>query len=249
MNKILNSDFFLIAIICVSILTSLLVLTTLYIRRRSKLELKDRYDSDRKMVELEYMRKNMEMQLYDISRKLEESEHRWRDINHLVITSQNKLEAKNYNKGKVAPNDFLDSIGISNARDFEIEPRQVFYLTPFNTDYNETFFSVRSTCEKLRLNCIRGDEEFVPNDVFSVILKQIVKSRFLIANITGRNPNVMYELGVAHALGKPTIIIAKNFTDIPFDLNNKRIIIFDETEDLSLKLENSINDLLVSREI
>lgn len=59
----------------------------------------------------------------------------------------------------------------------------------------------------------------------------------------------MYELGVAHAIGKPTIIVAKNFTDVPFDLNNKRIVIYDSDVDLAIKLENSINDMLINHDI
>jgi len=58
--------------------------------------------------------------------------------------------------------------------------------------------------------------------------------------------NVMYELGVAHAIGKPTIIIAKNFTEIPFDLNNKRMVIFKDDKDLISKLRDSMTDLLLN---
>ena len=243
----LSKEFIIVTVLIVAMFSTVLIFVMYYIRRKSYTELRDRYDSEKKMVELEYMRKNIEMQLYDVSRKLEENESRWRDINHLVISSQNKLEKSNNAKSDVQPNDFLKSLGIDNDKDFEIESRQVFVLTPFNDDYRDTFYLIRDVCDRLNLKCIRGDEEFIPNDIFPVILKQIVKSRLIIANITGRNPNVMYELGVAHAIGKPTIIISKNFTDIPFDLNNKRIIIYEDQGDLFKKLNNSITDLLINK--
>lgn len=235
--------------ISTSILSIVAVLATTltYVRKKSEKDLKDRYNIEKHMVELDYMRKNLEMQLYEVSKKLEENEKRWRDVNHLVITSQNRQAESNFTKSSVTPNDFLKNLGISESKDFEIDNNQVFVLSPFNDIYRDTFYTIRGVCEKLNLKCYRGDEQYVPNEIFPTILKQIIKSRFLIANITGRNPNVMYELGVAHALGKPTIIIAQNFADVPFDLNNKRIIIYDNNGDLKDKLELSITDMLVSK--
>lgn len=236
----------------VSIIAGLLAMavtlftTISYVRKKSEKELRERYDFNKHIVELEYMRKNLEMQLYDVSRKLEENDKRWKDINHLIITSQNKQTEVDYKKSKVLPNDFLKSLGIENPKDFEVDDKHVFVLTPFNDNYRETFFSIKAVCDKLNLKCLRGDEEYIPNDVFPTILRHIIRSRFLIANITGRNPNVMYELGLAHAFGKPTIIISQNFTDIPFDLNNKRIIIYDTNADLKIKLESSISDMLIN---
>lgn len=247
MNDILNKEFLIIVLSLIMLLAITLFFVLHYIRRKTEREIRERYDFKNHLVELEYMRKNMEMQLYDVSRKLEENESRWKDINHLVINSQNKLEIVNSENSKVVPNEFLKSLGISNSKEFEVDDKQVFVLTPFNDNYRETFFTIRKVCEKLNLRCFRGDEEFIPNDILPSILRQIVKSRLIIVNISGRNPNVMYELGLAHALGKPTIIISHNFTEIPFDLGNKRIIIFNNEEDLKLKLENSITDMLINR--
>lgn len=246
-DKLMSSEFLIIVGLLIVMFSTLLVFLMSYVRRKSERELTDRYDTEKKMIELDYMRKNLEMQLYDVSKKLEETESRWKDINHLVISSQNRLEKVNYNKSDVEPNDFLKNLGIESARDFEVDTRQVFVLTPFNPEFQSTFYIIKNVCENLRLRCIRGDEDFIPNEIFPTILKQIVQSRLIIANITGRNPNVMYELGVAHAIGKPTIIISKNFTEIPFDLNNKRIIIYETEKDLVNKLENSIKDMLINK--
>ncbi len=245
----ISTDYIVIVISLLCSIASILLVIIFYIRRKSSLQLKERYDFQKHMVELEYMRKHMEMQLYDVSRKLEENDKRWIDMNHLVISSQNKYDATNYSKSEVSPNEFLKSFGITNQRDFEVDNKQVFVLTPFNDNYREVFFSIRVACSNLNLKCIRGDEEFIPNEIFPEILKQIIRSRLIIANITGRNPNVMYELGVAHALGKPTIVVAQDFTDIPFDLNNRRIIIYKNEIDLQKRLEISITDMLISKAI
>jgi len=242
-----TKEFLILLLFTLVMFIGLLVFLILYVRSRSSRDIRDRYDFENHRVELEYIRKNLEHQLYDVSKRLEENDNRWRDINHLVLTTQNKFAEANSFKSEVIPNDFLKSLGLNYPNDFEIDQRLVFVLTPFNANYVDTFETVRKVCGRLRLKCIRGHEEYIPNDVFLSILRNIVRSRLIIANITGRNPNVMYELGVAHALGKPTIIISKNFTEIPFDLNNKRIILFENETDLLEKLESSITDMLVNK--
>lgn len=243
----ISTEYLIVVLSLLGSIASILLVVIFYIRRKSDIKRKERYDFEKHMVELEYMRKNMEMQLYDVSRKLEENDKRWIDMNHLVISSQNKSERANYNKSQVMPNEFLKNFGITDHKDFEIDNRQVFVLTPFNDNYRGVYLTLREVCKKLNLNCIRGDEEYIPNEIFPEIIKQIIKSRLIIANITGRNPNVMYELGVAHALGKPTIVVAQDFTDIPFDLNNKRIIIYKNENDLQRRLEASITDMLINK--
>lgn len=243
----ISTEYIIVVLSLLGSIASILLVVIFYIRRKSEMKLKERYDFEKHMVELEYMRKNMEMQLYDVSRKLEENDKRWIDMNHLVISSQNKSEMANYNKSQVMPNEFLKNFGITNQKDFDVDNRQVFVLTPFNDNYRGIYITIKEVCSRLNLNCIRGDEEYIPNEIFPEMIKQIIKSRLIIANITGRNPNVMYELGVAHALGKPTIIVAQDFTDIPFDLNNKRIIIYKNEIELQRRLEASITDMLINK--
>ena len=57
----------------------------------------------------------------------------------------------------------------------------------------------------------------------------ICRSRIIIADCTGRNPNVFYEIGIAHTVGKPVILIAQNSKDVPFDLRHIRYIPYEYT--------------------
>ena len=68
----------------------------------------------------------------------------------------------------------------------------------------------------------------------------MVKARIIIANISNRNPNVCYELGIAHMMGKPTILLCRKGTDVPFDLKQKYIIFYDNEEELSCKLNDAL---------
>jgi hypothetical protein len=69
----------------------------------------------------------------------------------------------------------------------------------------------------------------------------------LIAELTTKNPNVLYELGLAHALEKPVVLIASNEDDVPFDLRHIRVIIYDQSDPFwGPKLIDKIADNITS---
>ncbi len=92
-----------------------------------------------------------------------------------------------------------------------------------------------------------GDEDSIKGDILPYILRKIVKARLVIACMDGRNANVFYELGIAHALGKPTILISssKEIKVVPVDVRSKYITFYKDTNDLINVLRKSINKLLI----
>jgi hypothetical protein len=83
--------------------------------------------------------------------------------------------------------------------------------------------------ESLGLEIKLGDDFFSKHDILREIWSAIYNSKFVIADCTKKNANVFYELGIAHTLGKPAIMIAQNKDDIPFDVQGKRYIIYENT--------------------
>ena len=67
----------------------------------------------------------------------------------------------------------------------------------------------------------------------------------MIANINGRNPNVFYELGIAHTLDKPTLLVAKTVSDVPFDIRSKRLILYKDENELRDHLQTNLTRVLV----
>ena len=206
-----------------------------------------RYDDERHRIELELMRRSIESQMYGLNEKLLATEDRWRDVNHLLISSQSRQPEAFEPSKQVVPSVFLSSAGIS-PDDLKIERDLVFVLTPFHPTYKKQFAVVASVCSVLGLRAMRGDEEFVPGDVFPHILRLIIRARIVVAIIDGRNPNVFYELGIAHALGKPTILIAPTPEDVPFDLRTKRLVLFQSLDELSEKLKDELARVVVASE-
>jgi hypothetical protein len=103
-----------------------------------------------------------------------------------------------------------------------------FVAMPFNDLYQTEYETVISpTLEELNIKCIRGDEIYAHQRIMDDIWTSIRSCRFMIAELTGRNPNVLYEVGLAHAIGKPVIIITRNSEDVPFDLKDLRYLFYD----------------------
>jgi hypothetical protein len=78
------------------------------------------------------------------------------------------------------------------------------------------------------------------------IWSEISKASIVVAELTGKNPNVYYELGLAHAIRKPAILISSNIEDVPFDLRPLRVFIYDKNvPDWGAKLKLNISKAIV----
>lgn len=114
-----------------------------------------------------------------------------------------------------------------------------FVLMPFDESFDDVYqIGIKEACESAGAYCERVDEQIFSERILDRIYNQIAKADLVIADMTGRNPNVFYEVGYAHALGKPTVLITKETHDIPFDLKHFPHIIYQESlkrlrEDLS----------------
>lgn len=122
-----------------------------------------------------------------------------------------------------------------------------FLVMPFHTDWSDrTTASLRLICKRLNIFALRGDDIFRPTDILDDIWSGLMQSDFVIADITGNNANVFYELGMAHALGKPVLILTQNIDEVPFDLKSRRILDYDvnDQEKLQADLEGSLEELV-----
>jgi hypothetical protein len=106
-----------------------------------------------------------------------------------------------------------------------IEKLDVFVLMPFNADMLPVYKDhIKPTCRSMGLTVRRADDFFTAHSVVQDIWKAMVSARLVVADCTDRNPNVFYEIGLAHTIGKPTILLTQQSEDIPFDLRHLRYI-------------------------
>lgn len=104
-----------------------------------------------------------------------------------------------------------------------------FVLMAFKPDLDEIYREIVLPIfadASLGLKCYRADEIFGTTSIMNDIWESIRKSRVIIAELTGRNPNVLYELGLAHVLRKPAILLTQSMDDVPFDLRHLRCIVY-----------------------
>lgn len=85
-------------------------------------------------------------------------------------------------------------------------------------------FVLKPPLDERGLRLARADEDPTPGTVSVQIIQSIVRARVVIADLTGRNPNVYYELGVAHSFAKPVIILVDSPRSLAFDLQGERAI-------------------------
>jgi hypothetical protein len=121
----------------------------------------------------------------------------------------------------------------------------VFVIMPFLESLNWLFDDVIApTCKKHGFCALRADSVLHQQNILRDIVEGLVECDLVLADITGLNPNVMYELGLAHGLQRPTILLSQDLSTIPFDLRGYRALSYGEHYPDVLRLIESLNTLL-----
>ncbi len=89
---------------------------------------------------------------------------------------------------------------------------------------------VQPAVEAVGLEYYRSDLDRRPGPISGQMVRQLAEARVVIADLTGRNPNVYYELGIAHSLTKPVIVLIDDVTALPFDTQDERSIELEAVE-------------------
>ena len=97
-------------------------------------------------------------------------------------------------------------------------------MMPFDTIFNDVYNSIREAAGNVELRCRRADDIWENAAIIQDVVSLIDRSRIVICDCTGRNPNVFYEAGIAHTLGRDVILITQSEHDIPFDLRHLRYV-------------------------
>ena len=107
-----------------------------------------------------------------------------------------------------------------------------FVMMPFAPPHGSYDLQVyEPAIKKAGLKPVRADSEiFGAGKIIDQIWTGINAAKVLVAELTTKNPNVFYELGLAHALKKPVVLVSSNDKDVPFDLQHIRVIYYDVTD-------------------
>lgn len=112
------------------------------------------------------------------------------------------------------------------------DPIKVFVMMPFKKEFDAIYEDViKPEAEGLHFEIIRVDEIAGPGLILEDIRRQIERSHVVVAEVSTPNPNVFYELGYAHALNKPAVLLARRESEreMPFDIRPYRAIFYDDS--------------------
>jgi|GEM_PF-5687645 len=122
----------------------------------------------------------------------------------------------------------------------------VFVLMPFSESLSNVYdHAIKPVVEQLGMSCKRADEIYSASSILSDVWGSIQTADIVIADLTAKNPNVMYELGLCHALWKQVILISQNRDDVPFDLKQWRVIWYDFTFAGAARLKEELTRAIV----
>jgi hypothetical protein len=128
------------------------------------------------------------------------------------------------------------------------EPRQacdVFVVMPFRKELQAVYAGpIQRVIQRLNLTVARGDDFFSTGSVMEQIWSAIYHCGVVVADCTDRNANVFYEIGIAHTVGRPVVLLAQGIEDVPFDVRHLRTILYATTEDGLAELEDSLASAL-----
>jgi hypothetical protein len=103
----------------------------------------------------------------------------------------------------------------------------VFVLMPFDESFDDVYkLGIKPACQAAGAYCERVDEQIFQESILERIYNQIAKADLIVSDMTNRSPNVFYETGYAHALGKKVILLTQQSDDIPFDLQHYPHIVY-----------------------
>lgn len=116
-----------------------------------------------------------------------------------------------------------------------------FVIMPFDPEFDSIYNDlIKPALENIGFEVARTDSLVNQHNILKDIVRHIASADIVVADLTALNPNVFYELGIAHALKKPTILLAQSINEIPFDLRSYRIVIYSTRFDEIRKLSEAL---------
>lgn len=129
-----------------------------------------------------------------------------------------------------------------------VDPMQISAMMPFDGGFTAVYASIEAAAAELALKCNRADNIWEHHTIIQDVVSLIDRSQVVICDLSGRNPNVFYEAGIAHSLGRQVILIVQHPDDVPFDLRHIRYITYHNNqqghEELKTKLVARLRTLI-----
>lgn len=122
----------------------------------------------------------------------------------------------------------------------------VAVMMPFSTEFDVVYETIEMAVQDAGLHCARADNIWEHDHVMGDVLSLLWRSGIVIADLTGKNANVFYEAGLAHALPRPTVLLTQRSEDVPFDLQSIRYLRYGLGTSERAELRKKLSDRLAN---
>jgi hypothetical protein len=123
----------------------------------------------------------------------------------------------------------------------DIDPNLLSVMMPFGANFDTVHMAVTEASRRNGMSCLRADDIWVDSTIIQDVFSLIYRSCIVVCDFTGRNPNVLYEAGIAHTLGKHVIPITQYPGDIPFDLQAHRFLQYHNNAEGHMTLTDNLS--------
>ncbi len=234
----MDASFYIILIcVFVVVITSLFICELYKFKKSVEKRLKEQQES----IVLSFHREKIENDIYEETARLLSTKLRFEETNHLFYKGNDKDITLSEH---IKDDSFYSEQGV-NLAELQLEKDMIVCLMPFHKTFDNKYSAIKTACKDAGFNCVRSDDSFIVGDILRHTIELILKSQVIIALMDGRNPNVFYEIGIAHSAGKPVILIADNskIDEIPFNLKSNRFIFYKNIGDLKEQLTRALKSM------
>jgi hypothetical protein len=110
--------------------------------------------------------------------------------------------------------------------DEPVDHRLVAVMMPFDRSFADVYDAIRMACQGAEMYAQRVDDIWENSTIIQDVFSLIWRASVVVCDFSGRNPNVFYECGIAHTLGKAVVPIAQHQSDVPFDVRHHRYLAY-----------------------
>lgn len=122
---------------------------------------------------------------------------------------------------------------------------KVFIAMPFAKRFKPLYEDViQPALDEIGCNVERIDEIYKSTPIIKDIERGIRKADIFVADLSERNPNVLYELGYARGIGRPLVLITQRIKDVPFDLQHRRCFVYSNSFQGKNKLVDDLQNAI-----
>jgi nucleoside 2-deoxyribosyltransferase len=230
-----------IAVVVISIIAVLLSFWSLYQTRKRTKEFTVRIGDL-----ISPQRESVENIIYNSSETLTKDLGFLSDANHILFDSSPKKDM--LIRTKLPDFSFFEDMGIF-LPDIKVDKKMAMCLMPFNKKFDKTKTIIAESCLQAGYTFRRSDDELLADntDIRKTIVRMILEAQVVIAVLDGRNPNVFYEIGIAHSMGKLVLMVVnlsreeRKWQEV--DILSNRLITYNNPLELRDKLIRTLNAL------